>query len=283
MPVFDQGYRAYEGRVRGRALRWWPISIAGLRTVRKWPFIVVLIAGAFPLIIQIVMVYAAGASREMFPEFELPFGFSDALFFTLISWEIFFVVLLMLVVGSGQIAEDVRTGALQLYFSKPITQLDYVLGKLGTVVLAGSFLTLAPSVVLLIATAAFAPDWGFLTGDPLLPLKILGFSAVVSIVLGALVLGISSLGNRGRIVGIVFAGAYFLTMILGAILPEVLRDKRWEVVHLGNCLDAAGGSLFRNGVETEAPPEIAWIVLAGVVLLSLALLARRVRAAEVVA
>jgi hypothetical protein len=251
--------------------------------VRKWPFIVVLIAGAFPLIIQIVMVYAAGASREMFPEFELPFGFSDALFFTLISWEIFFVVLLMLVVGSGQIAEDVRTGALQLYFSKPITQLDYVLGQARD----GRPRRFLPHARAERGAAdrdrGVRPGLGLPHRDPLLPLKILGFSAVVSIVLGALVLGISSLGNRGRIVGIVFAGAYFLTMILGAILPEVLRDKRWEVVHLGNCLDAAGGSLFRNGVETEAPPEIAWIVLAGVVLLSLALLARRVRAAEVVA
>jgi hypothetical protein len=182
---------------------------------------------------------------------------------------------------------------MQLYFSKPITQLDYVLGKLGSVVLAGLTLTLVPGLILFLTVCALAPDWAWLTGNPLLPLKIVAFSLLVSIVLGALVLGVSSLGKQGRLVALFFAGAYFFSMILGgAALPGMLRDRRWEVVHLGTSLDAAGLTFFaaaRHPGRFEfyepihASTGIAWLVVAGVTAVSLALLMRRVRAVEVVA
>ena len=60
MPVFDQGYRAYDGPRRGRLLRWWPISVGCLRTVRKWPFFLSLFAGAIPMLVKLVWAYMIG-------------------------------------------------------------------------------------------------------------------------------------------------------------------------------------------------------------------------------
>ncbi|MHC4473640.1 MAG: hypothetical protein ACYS99_22100, partial [Planctomycetota bacterium] len=153
---------------------------------------------------------------------------------------------------------------------------------LGTVVAAASLLTLAPGLVLLIASLAFAPDWSFITENPLLPLKIVGFALLISIVLGSLVLAISSLGRRGRMVGVTFAGGYFLTMVLGRAMPRIMRDARWEVVHIGNCLDAAGRTLFNAGPKPSAPPDLSWGILCGLFFLCVLILARRVKTVEVV-
>jgi len=292
MPVYDLGYRPYEGPRSGRWARWWPISRRCLRASLRWPFVVVLILGSFPLLIRLLFAYATGMAarpgRASGPGAEIlagivnPWGFGDGLFFELISYEIFWVVLLLVVAGAGQIAEDFRTGALQIYFAKPITQLDYVIGKLGTVVLAALMLTLAPSVLLFLGVAAFAPDWSFLAENPWLPLKVLGFSLLVATVLGSVVLALSSLGRRGRMVGITFAGGYFFSMVLGKVLPRIFRDPRWEAVHVGNCLDAAGRSLFAEGPAVDAPAGAAWVVLGILVVGSMLVFTRKVNAVEVV-
>ena len=52
---------------------------------------------------------------------------------------------------------------------------------------------------------------------------------------------------------------------------------------LGNCLDVAGRWIFTGSTGSAASAGAAWAVLAGVMLVSLFLLARRVRTAEVVA
>ena len=284
MPVFDQGYRVYEGPRKTRGFRWWPITRACFRASLRWPSFVVLVFGSFFLFYRIFMAYAAGTGAAVFP---LPglltgWGFGDGLFYQLLSYEIFPVVLMLAVVGSGQIADDFRSGALQIYFSRPIGQFDYVIGKLGAVVLFASLLTVLPGLILLIACAAFAPDWSFITENPLLPLKVLAFSLVICTVLGSLVLAISSLGNRSRLVGLTFAGGYFLSMVLGKVLPQIFRDPRWEVVHLGRCLDAVGRSFFSKGDPVYAPPELAWGICASLTLLSVIILSRRVDAVEVV-
>jgi hypothetical protein len=282
MPVFDQGYRAYEGRRKTHGVRWWPITRACFRASIRWPFFVMLVIGSVPLVYRFFEAYAAGAGSALFPLALTPWGFGDGLFYELLSYQVFMVVMLLSVTGSGQIAEDFRSGALQIYFSRPIRQFDYVVGKFGAVILFAALLTVLPGLLLLIGCAAFAPDWTFLTENPLLPLKVLAFSLIICTVLGSLVLALSSLGQRGRLVGLTFAGGYFFSMVLGEVLPRIFQDQRWEVVHLGRCLDAVGKTIFSDGSPVYAPTELAWGICASLTLLSVILLSRRVDAVEVI-
>ncbi len=286
MPVYERGYRPFEGKVRGRFLKWWPITVAGLRTTSRKRLVFAAVPAGIALIVKLVQAYligfAASGSADAANLGPLDWQFDDAFFWELISWEVFWTVPILLVAGAGQIAEDFRTGALQIYFSKPIRQRDYVLGKMGTVVMAGALSTVIPAVLVLLSAFAFAPNSSWLTDNPWVPLKLLGFAALVSLVLGSLVLGLSSLARRGWLVWLIFLGTYMFSKILGEILPEILADDRWRVVHLGHCLDVAGRSLFSGGPAFEASPTVAWGILAGVFGLSMALLARKVRAVEVV-
>lgn len=297
MPVYDLGYRAYEGPVKGRLFRWWPIAWRCFRTSIRWPFVVTAFLGSFFLFFRCLQAYAIGIASDPTQQMTRVeakiahglqrmmadrFSFDDGLFYSLLSDEIFFVVLILWVVGAGQIAEDFRTGALQIYFSKPISQLDYVLGKLGAVLLGAVCLTILPSVVLLLHVIAFAPDWTWLTENPWLPLKILAFSGVIGVVLGSLVLAISSFARSGRMAGITFFGLYIFSAVLGHVLPEIFSDPGWNAVYLGDCLDSAGHSIFPGSAIPDVDPGIAWLVLTGIVIASLLVFIRKVDAVEVV-
>jgi ABC-2 type transport system permease protein len=297
MPIYDQGYRAYEGKVRSRLFRWWPIAWRCFRSSMRWPFTVVSVLGLLPLFWSLLQAYAIGIASD---ETQLTrieagivriiqrtpmgesFEYGDGLFFGLLSNEVLWAVLLLWFVGAGQIAEDFRTGALQVYFAKPITQLDYILGKMCTVMLGAFWLTLLPGTVLLLGVVAFAPDWTILTENPWLPLKILGFATVVGTVFGSLVLAISSFARSGRMAGLTFFGLYIFTAVLGHVLPEIFNDPAWKAVYLKGCVDAIGHDIFPGSPLPEISPTTAWIVLGGIVLASLLVFVRKVEAVEVV-
>ena len=224
----------------------------------RWPFFAVLVCAAIPFFEKVFQVYAAGLGTQMFPHLRLPWGITDGLFYDLISREIFFAVLMLLVTGAGQIADDLRSGALQIYFGKPIRQIDYVLGKFAATFASALFVTLVPALLLLAVCAAFAPDFTFLTGNPLLPLRILGFSGLVSLSLAALVLALSSVARNGRSVGLIFAGGYFLTMGSRGSSTGCSRTTGSPPSTSGSASTPRGGRCSSRGPPPRPPRTSPW-------------------------
>lgn len=68
-----------------------------------------------------------------------------------------FIVLATLFVGAGLVAEDLRARALALYLVRPITPLDYYLGKILIPVSVLAILVLAPGVTLVLLAALLRP------------------------------------------------------------------------------------------------------------------------------
>src|SRR5262249_23577707 len=80
-----------------------------------------------------------------------------------VFWMSFFSALISAWSGSGLIAEDRRVGAHLLYFARPLTLFDYLLGKLlvvGAFALAG---VLGPGLVICTVAAFASPEWSFVT------------------------------------------------------------------------------------------------------------------------
>ncbi|MFT5154217.1 MAG: ABC-type transport system involved in multi-copper enzyme maturation permease subunit, partial [Planctomycetota bacterium] len=75
----------------------------------------------------------------------------------------FFALLAIAWYGSGLIAEDRRVGAHLLYFSRPITRLDYLLGKLTAAAFYGAWAILSPALLICLTACFSSPEWSFLT------------------------------------------------------------------------------------------------------------------------
>ena len=64
------------------------------------------------------------------------------------------------VAGPPLVANDLRTRTFLIYFARPVSRLDYVIGKTGVLVVLLALVTLLPSLMLYILSILFSPSLG---------------------------------------------------------------------------------------------------------------------------
>jgi len=208
-------------------------------------------------------------------------------FFTQV--QIWVCLVLCVLVGTGLVAEDRRTNALELYLSRPLNVMQYVLGKLAIMAFFLALVTVLPVGILLLVQS-------FLSGmasAAVIGLADLGWRALLAGglqvgMLSLLVVAASALCSRARNASIVWIA--FL-MVFEVLLPGMLHEEflssslnlvspYWN---LGRCM----AFILDNEIELQRHPDVpvAWsaLVLACWGLLCLVLTLRKVRPVEVVA
>jgi len=121
-------------------------------------------------------------------------------------------VLLAVVVGlvaPRLIAGDLRAKAWLVYFTRPISRGDYILGKVGVLAAIVSLITLVPALVLWAVGVLVSPSVQVAVATWDLPLRILAAAAAVTIPTVLLALAYSSLTAESRIA----AFAWFATWV----------------------------------------------------------------------
>ena len=130
MPIHDQGYRRYGGSRSFRGGAWWVIARAGIKErIRERRFLGLLLFAWSPFIVRAVQIYVAANVRQA--SFLAP---TANTFREFLDQQGIFVFFVTIYVGAGAIASDRRVNALQIYLSKPLTRVEYVAGKLATLV-----------------------------------------------------------------------------------------------------------------------------------------------------
>ena len=197
----------------------------------------------------------------------------------------FFALLIVAWYGSGLIAEDVRRKAYLLYFARPLTRIDYLLGKWLPLVLLGAGATLLPGVVICTVAAFASPHWSFITEEGDTIWKMLLYSLVSVCVQTSLILAVSSLTKRKTHALAVALGFFALTAGLGAMLAGMNREPGWNMLSVFGCLKRIAAGLFdlkRLGHfrSFEWSLSWTWIVLGAWVVLAWVVLFWRTRRLE---
>jgi ABC-2 type transport system permease protein len=280
MPIYDQTYRRYEARGPLRRLRSWPITREGLRLVlvRRW-FLALLAAAWVPFIVQVIRVYIG----TRFPETSRILPVDGRLFGELLSWQASFTMFIAIFGGAGLVANDLRTGAILVYLSRPLTRRDYVVGKLGVLLALNLAVTLAPALALYALALALAPElfwkWDLAWIGP----AVVAQSVAISLTMGLVVLAVSALSRSARVAGLAFFGLLFGLEIGRGILHAFYRRPETALLSLQADLRSLGVALF--GL-TERAVTLPWTypvaVLAVVCAGCLLILRSRVRAVEIV-
>ena len=134
--------------------------------------------------------------------------------------------------GSGLLCEDRRVGAHQLYFSRPLTRIDYYLGKFLTVGFFGALAILVPGLVICFIASWSSPDWSFLKEEGDVVLRTIAYALVWIVVACSITLCSSSLFPRRSFA---LAGIVGFTMILEAlshILAEFVDQRLLPILYL---------------------------------------------------
>ncbi len=121
------------------------------------------------------------------------------------------MVLLIGLVAPPLISQDIRSRAFLLYFSRPLTRVEYLLGKLGSLWAYLVMISAAPALMLYFIGVVLSPSLTVILSTWDLPLRIIGATVVLMIPTSALALCLSSLTQESRYAGF----SWFAIWILG--------------------------------------------------------------------
>ena len=278
MPIHDQGYRRYGGRREPHGRTWWVIAKAGLmERLRERKFLGLLLVAWLPFIVRAVQMYLAAN----IPQAAL-LAPTASTFREFIDQQSIFVFFITIYVGSGLIANDRRANALQIYLSKPLTRVEYVAGKLATLVMLLAAVTWVPGMLLLLLQLLFAGNFTFLRANLFLFPAITLFSAILVLLSAFSMLALSSLSKSRRFVAMMYAGLIFFTAAMYQALREMTGSRAWAVISPEDVLDVMAAVIFRSPGTPSIPMWGALLVIVMLIGASLWILERRVRGVEVV-
>jgi ABC-2 type transport system permease protein len=279
MPIHDQGYRHYAGHREPHGRAWWVIARSQIMTaLQTRAFRLLLIAAWAPVVVRAVLIYVSSQNLPV-PEFiaTTPQTFRDFL-----GQQQLFVF--MVTIGqAGLIAEDRRTNALQLYLSKPLTRVEYILGKLVPPLAYVLFVTWVPALLLLLLQIIFAGSLAFLRANFFLLPAITLFSLIQAMLAAFVILALSSLTKSRRFVSIMYAAVVFFSYAMYQVLRGITTSRTWAVISPLEMLNIIANATFRSRGEPAVPVYVAVIVVLVMIGMAVLILERRIRAVEVVA
>jgi ABC-type transport system involved in multi-copper enzyme maturation permease subunit len=305
MVIHDRGYSRWSGDRSRPVAAIGVILRSGLRRSmailfrRKLPAIDMLLGAygmftfAFVLLIakQYVLMNAATIpGSEDFLQSELVEAFSarpGTLYGYMFQTQAVFIALACVLLGAPLIAEDRRSNALELYFSRPVGVAQYLLGKLAIIATLLAAITVIPATILLLLDTSLTANQPGVLGAKLVLLgRTLAAGAVLVALPSLLILAASSLTQRARNAAILFMGlVVMLELVVPNILVEVFSEPYFHLLQISFNLSQVGAWILANtpDIEPAVPVWLSGVVLAAWVAVLVPLLVRRVRPVEVVA
>ncbi len=278
--IHDQGYQRYEGVRLPRSRRFLVITRNVLATAWKarWGVKLPLLGAVLTLVVSAGIMIVMGQIESRMGGRGGRLLRADTVLFISYGFFSLFGIILAATVATAAIADDLKSGSFQFYFSRPLRPDDYVRGKLlGLFVLIGCS-TFAGPVVLSIIRVCLAEDLGgAIKLLPIIPKAILlGVAGTSALVLPAIGLG-ALLGKR------VAAQAAFIVywIVISGFVSVVAHELRLPLVGLlalNSDVNVVGGYLF--GMPSDSGSPEPWQAGLAIVVFSVAgyvALRRRIR------
>ncbi|MEM6994863.1 MAG: ABC transporter permease subunit [Myxococcota bacterium] len=225
--IFAVGYRKLPAE---RSRRWapWPIARTALAlALRKRSTKIagavcgmVVFGAAMALVTQVIIgrvsesVAQQGMGSMVGAAAKAVVGDTHEVLSSFIGSQLFFTAILLGTALGGLIADDRRTGAFELYFSRPLSRMDYAIGKLLAAAIVPATTIVLPFFLLWLGVVGTAPAG---VSDELIGLVVPGLvtSLMATALLTTTIVGVSSVGERGRTVAVLYITLFVLLAGVG--------------------------------------------------------------------
>jgi len=279
VPIHDQGYRHYSGRRGLRGGAWWVIARATiLSEIRQRRVIALLLLAWAPFLVRAVVIYAAAN----FQQASSILATTPQTFREFLDWQNVFVFFVTILIGAPLIADDRRANALQIYLAKPLTRVEYIVGKLAVLFAFLAFVTWLPAILLVVLQVLFAGSLEFLRENLFILPAITLFSLLQIFVSAFAMLALSSLSPSRRFVAMMYAGIIFFTAAMNNALFRITGSRSWAWISPNDTLDVLADAMFRLTTPRVIPVPLAVGAIVALIAASMLVLERRVRGVEVV-
>jgi ABC-2 type transport system permease protein len=193
----------------------------------------------------------------------------------------FLAFLMAFIVGPALISADMRNNALPLYFARPFSRWEYVLGKALVLVGLLSAITWIPGLFLFFLQA-YLRGGGWLLDNLRIGWAIFAASWIYIAVLCLISLAISAYVKWKPLARLGLFGVFIVASGFSQILNFTLRTDWGSVINLADMIRLVWSSLFGVRFWASVPVWAAWTSLLVACGICVLLLARKVRAYEIV-
>ena len=308
MAVYEHLYGAYEGDSHSKWSRFLVIPRYALRETFKSKLFttVFILCFIYPLIATSLVYLHHNANalalmqinvRELLP--------IDASFFqTFVEMQCAFGFILTVLVAPPLISRDLSNNALPLYLCRPLSRTEYVLGKMAVIAFLLSLITWIPGLLLFFFQASLAGFTWFWANLWMIQAIISG-SVIWIILLSLLALAVSSLVKWRVVASGALLGLLFVPTAFGEIINQLFLTRNGHLISLWATMKSIWSGLFglfvrqtgqiRGKITTpiydnefvdivmlEPPLWVSWLVIGLICAVCIWLLARKVRAYEVI-
>ena len=291
MAVYEHGYKPYAGPLTPEWSRFLIIPRHAYRDVFRSKLFTALFALCFvcPLVMAILIylhynITALGIFRIDVASL-VPI---DAGFFSFyLSIQTGLAFLLTVIVGPVLVSRDLSNNALPLYLCRPFTRTEYVVGKISVLAILISLITWVPGL-LLYCFNSYLEGAGWFATNLRVAAAILVMSWVTIAVYSLLAMAFSALLKWRMAASAALFGIFMISSAVGMMINGLFRTNWGSFINLNMVLRTIQDSLFRQhnafGLPSwmVLPTGAAWVSIALLCAMCLLLLARKVRAYEVI-
>ena len=285
MAVHKRSYHSYVGQLTPAWSRFLIVSRYAFRNAftSRSLFAYFVLCFAYPLGCA-VAIYMNHNLRllEMFHETSF-FTVDASFFYHYQNVQAMLAFILAALIGPGLVSPDLANHALPLYFCRPFSRVEYVLGKAFVLIALLSLVTWIPGEILFMIQSTLAGVSWMWTNLWMAGSVFLG-SAIKILVFSLLALALSAWIKRKPAAGAALLGVFFFGAGFGQAVNAVLRTRNGTLIDLASLLARIESQLFRQHTTrlTAVPADRAWIALLAISAFCLFLLEKKVRAYEVV-
>jgi ABC-2 type transport system permease protein len=285
MAVYKRSYRAYTGRLTPAWSRFYVLTRYALRSLfRSKVLTAVFVLCLFgPLIcaIGIYLNHNSSVLALLHARAKHIIDVNGKFFLGFLGMQGGLAFFLTAFLGPNTIAPDLANGALPLYFCRPFSRTEYVLGKLCALLYLLSLITWVPGLILFGIEANLSGAAWMWENISLATGVFLG-SMIWILMISLIAMALSAWVKWRIAAGALVLGVMFFLSGFGAAVNAVLRSNIGYYINPGALMTRVSAQLFGMDSPIEISAFSAWVGLLVMCGICLALLAKKVRAYEVV-
>ena len=217
--------------------------------------------------------------------FELPvqqlLAIDSTFFLYLLNAQCGFGLILTVLVGPGLVSMDLVNDALPMYFCRPFSRTEYVLGKMSVLAVLLSAITWIPLTVLLVFQTSLE-GFGWLVDNVRILFGVFVGAWVWILLMCFLSLAISAWVRWRPVAGAMLFGVFLVLAGFGEAVNQIVDTRKGTLLNLEAVVDSINAWLFQVDSWSRVPVDQAWLSLGVTLGLCLLILNRKLKAYEIV-
>jgi ABC-2 type transport system permease protein len=290
MAVYKRTYKAYQGPLTPAWSRFTVLSRYGLSTLfNSRPFTAYTVLCFVPFLVGLVYIYFVHSSTAQLV-FGVKFGpgalVNNVFFLGLLAAEAWMGFLLAAWGGPGMITKDFANHSVQLYLSRPLSRVEYLLGKASVMATLLSLITWVPALFLFFLQAQLQGH-GWIWENIWMAGSILIGSLIWIATISLLSMTVAVWVKWRIAATALMFGVFLLLPAMGAVVSVILRTNWGHVINFPLMITIIWQHLFRQPIHPNAtgietlPLGAAWASLLSLCAFCFWMLNRKLRAREV--